>query len=407
MRISLLSSLVLTVGLLLPTSHAVENSPKTSQTTNPALAGDGVEIGIAKHDGVTLSGGEALVTRNGITEKLRKELLLPTGMRVRPNGTVTLADQTDITLRATQLLTFEGKIVDLPEPAANPSGPRSAGTGGPVVHGQAVAGATGGAGVAGTNGANRSLPRERPQVAGSVFLGSDGVPFMGSMNADGTILRADGEVLPASSSLRAVSFAPDGSPSLGTVNANGTITRADGTIESADGSVRGLNGALLPLAAQNNSTAGGLPGTQQQNPNSQQQNAGNQQQNPMGQQQNSGNQQQNPVGAAHPNTNSPAGNNTNTPNNTGTLNRGNAGNGQSPNNPGTSNNNRAGSNAGSNQQGSTGGAARSGGAGSGDGRSGSGKAGGAGSAGGATGGGANSGGGITGGSGGAGGGAPK
>jgi len=37
-------------------------------TANPAAAGDGVQVGVAKRDGITMSGGEAYVTRNGATE---------------------------------------------------------------------------------------------------------------------------------------------------------------------------------------------------------------------------------------------------------------------------------------------------------------------------------------------------
>lgn len=199
-----------------------------------------MQIGLSRHDGVTMSADGAVVTRNGATEKLTRDLLLPSGVTVRPDGTVIMADKTEVPLRTTQLLTFEGNIVPLPiDPRVNPGDPRGNGTGSTPGGGARPVGVMPSGNPRMAPGANGST------VRGSVFLGSDGVPFMGTLNPDGTLLRTDGTLLPADGSFRAVTFAPDGTPSLGTVNKNGSITRADGTTVAPDGSVLGANGRML------------------------------------------------------------------------------------------------------------------------------------------------------------------
>jgi hypothetical protein len=391
-------SLSLAVGLasIVQLSWAADE-PNPPVTTNPALAGDGVQIGVGRQDGITVSADGASVTRNGITEKLSKELYLPSGVVVRPNGSVTLADKTETTLRVTQILTFDGKIVpQTVSPNVNPGDPR--GNGGDAVSTRGTGQQAGSnnanmAGATGGNSSKGSLRRDAGAANGSVFLDSDGVPFMGALNPDGTLLRADGMLLPADGSYRAVTFGQDGTPALGTVNANGSITRADGSTISADGSVRSANGTLLSPANQNTSSNQNNPG------NLGSANNGNS---------NPGNPQQNGNSPVQPNNGAAAGRNANSPNNTGTVNRGTNANGQSQNNTGnvnnTGNQNTVGGAQGtqnSNQSGATGGAARSGNNASG-GNSGGGRAGGS-SSGGTSGGGA-SGGGASGGSGG---GAPR
>jgi hypothetical protein len=337
-------SLALVLGLanMLQVGWAADES-NAPVTTNPALAGDGVQIGVARQDGVTVSADGASVTRNGITEKLSKELYLPSGVVVRPNGSVTLADKTETTLRVTQILTFDGKIVPLTvSPNVNPGDPRGNGgdpvsTRGTVQRSPSNANMAGFAGA--PDGSNGSLRRDSGAGTGSVFLGSDGVPFMGSLNPDGTLLRSDGVLLPADGSFRAVTFGQDGTPTLGTVNSNGSITRADGSVISADGSVRSANGTLLSPANQNISAS--QPANNQNaagsNISSNPSNPGN-----LG---TANNGNSNP-GVPQVNGNVPvqtnngvtAGRNTNSPNNSGTLNRGTNANGQSPNNTGTVNN---------------------------------------------------------------------
>lgn len=253
-------SLAAAAALLLATdASAQQPTPAPAPVnTNPAQAGDGVQIGVARQDGVTLSVDGAVVTRNGATEKLTKDLTLPSGVTVRPDGTVIMADKSEVPLRTTQILTFEGKIVPLPiDPRVNPGDPRGNGTGS-IPAGGATQGATAAGGNAAMPpGTSRSLPRGPSAATGSVFLGSDGVPFMGTLNPDGTLLRSDGTVMRADGSFRAVTFAPDGTPTLGTVNSNGTITRADGATVAPDGSVVGANGRMLSPAAHQTNAAGG------------------------------------------------------------------------------------------------------------------------------------------------------
>src|SRR5262245_39804101 len=84
---------------LLCSAVAAENGV----TANPNKAGDGVQVGVAGKDGVTVSGGEAYVTRNGATEKLSKDLILPSGVIAQPDGTIILKDGTKATLKSSQL----------------------------------------------------------------------------------------------------------------------------------------------------------------------------------------------------------------------------------------------------------------------------------------------------------------
>ena len=230
-----------------PLASAQQPAPESGITQNPARAGDGVQIGLSRHDGVTVSADGAVVTRNGATEKLTKDLLLPSGVTVRPDGIVIMADKTEVPLRTTQILTLEGKIVPLPvDPRVNPGDPRGNGTGSTPSSGSRPAGVMPGGNPGMTPGTSGSMTRS------TVFLGGDGLPFMGTLNPDGTLLRADGTLLPADGSLRAVTFAPDGTPSLGTVNKNGSITRTDGTTVAPDGSVLGANGRMLTPVTPNN-----------------------------------------------------------------------------------------------------------------------------------------------------------
>jgi hypothetical protein len=78
------------------------------------------EVGVSSRDGITVSGGEALITRNGRTEKLTKEFALQNGLRVQPDGRLISKDGSSINLKIDQLLTFDGKIVALPHPVIPP-----------------------------------------------------------------------------------------------------------------------------------------------------------------------------------------------------------------------------------------------------------------------------------------------
>jgi len=72
------------------------------------------EVGVSSRDGISVSGADVLVTRNGRTEKLMKEIVLSNGFRVRPDGTVMVKEGGVMTLRPSQVLTFEGELIDPP-----------------------------------------------------------------------------------------------------------------------------------------------------------------------------------------------------------------------------------------------------------------------------------------------------
>lgn len=96
-----------------PPSIALE--PATPSPTRKAL-----EVGVSATDGVSVSGGAALVTRNGSTTRLDKELKLTNGTRVQPDGTITFADGKALILHGDQVLTFDGAIVVAPPHAVPP-----------------------------------------------------------------------------------------------------------------------------------------------------------------------------------------------------------------------------------------------------------------------------------------------
>jgi len=88
---------------------------------SPRVEGDPLErgagagcLGVSSRDGITISGGDVLVTRNGRIEKLMKEVVLPNGLIVKPDGTVTNKDGGVATLRPTQVLSFEGIFTEAP-----------------------------------------------------------------------------------------------------------------------------------------------------------------------------------------------------------------------------------------------------------------------------------------------------
>ncbi len=78
----------------------------------PAVPDTGA-VGLGARDGITLSGSDVLITRNGVIEKMTKVTKLPNGLVVGMDGTVTTAEGTKFPLRQTQLVTFDGTIIDL------------------------------------------------------------------------------------------------------------------------------------------------------------------------------------------------------------------------------------------------------------------------------------------------------
>lgn len=211
------------------TSVAAADLETTPVTRSPAAAGDGVAVGIARRDGVTVSGSEAFVTRNGVTEKLVKELRLPSGVIVRPDGSVVLSNHAETSLQADQLLTFDGHILNIPnDPNVNPPLPS----------------VTAQTQVSAVSTSVRSAPGNT-----SVFLSSSGTPFMGTVTAPGVITTLEGTIIPIDGSIRAVSFGPGDVSFIGRLNRNGTIAGSNGTTIFPDGSVRDARGTLLSPAA--------------------------------------------------------------------------------------------------------------------------------------------------------------
>jgi hypothetical protein len=85
-------------------------------TAEPAKASP--EVGLSSRDGITISGADLMMTRNGVTEKVTKVLELENGTRVQPNGTITTAEGAKIVLRPAQILTFDGRLLNISTTAA-------------------------------------------------------------------------------------------------------------------------------------------------------------------------------------------------------------------------------------------------------------------------------------------------
>ncbi len=234
-------------------------------TRNPNKAGDGVQVGISKHDGITVTGDEAFITRNGATEKLAKDLILSSGMTVRPDGTLILRDGTESKLRADQILTLDGMVMQVQaDPNTNPAPPPAA-TGGQNAR---VSGAAMPAGNA--SGQNRNNRRDQNGGGGSVevsgtgtgldgttgvngvanqnvrnFVSRDGTQFPGVINQDGSITTTDGRSIVNDGTVRTVTTDANGQATFGTVARNGTITQSDGTVIAPDGTTRTSDGRVF------------------------------------------------------------------------------------------------------------------------------------------------------------------
>jgi hypothetical protein len=80
------------------------------------------EVGISDRDGITISGADVLITRNGVTEKVKSDVKLPNGVVVKSDGTVRKSDGSKIALRSDQLLDLHGVLHEAPV-RPNPAGP--------------------------------------------------------------------------------------------------------------------------------------------------------------------------------------------------------------------------------------------------------------------------------------------
>jgi hypothetical protein len=64
-------------------------------------------------DGITASRGEAFLTRDGLTEKIRSDVRLPNGAVAKSDGTVVLGNGNLIALRSDQYLDLKGVLHDM------------------------------------------------------------------------------------------------------------------------------------------------------------------------------------------------------------------------------------------------------------------------------------------------------
>jgi hypothetical protein len=65
-------------------------------------------------DGFTRANADTLLTRNGVTEKVLRDVVLRNGLRVSPDGTAILPDGSKVVLRTNQILTLDGVVEDTP-----------------------------------------------------------------------------------------------------------------------------------------------------------------------------------------------------------------------------------------------------------------------------------------------------
>ena len=102
-----------------------QGSLEDFSTRTPALPANSVaklESGISNRDGVTISGTDVFITRNGVTDKVIADVRLPNGVIAKPDGTVVLGDGKKVTLRSDQVLGLDGVLRDAPVAPPVPGG---------------------------------------------------------------------------------------------------------------------------------------------------------------------------------------------------------------------------------------------------------------------------------------------
>jgi uncharacterized protein YlzI (FlbEa/FlbD family) len=113
------SKIALRNNQILTLDGAVEDTPISQSGVAPmpsggsATAGARPDVGIYGRDGITGSNDSAFITRNGITQQITSDLRLESGIRVQPNGTITLANGKRINLKPGQLLSFDGVVQEM------------------------------------------------------------------------------------------------------------------------------------------------------------------------------------------------------------------------------------------------------------------------------------------------------
>jgi len=101
-------------GIVIAASSPVQAQSRAEGKSPAAAAQSKDEVGISAHDGITMSGADVIVTRNGISERLTKQLELENGMRIQPDGTIVTRDGSKVSLRPLQVLTFDGHFLNIP-----------------------------------------------------------------------------------------------------------------------------------------------------------------------------------------------------------------------------------------------------------------------------------------------------
>lgn len=101
-------------------------APLSSVIVTPAPAvvtpvPETTEVGISARDGISVSGADVFITRNGVMEKVTSELRLANDVVVQPDGTI-ISNGNKITIRANQVLGLDGVLRDAPV-TPNPAGP--------------------------------------------------------------------------------------------------------------------------------------------------------------------------------------------------------------------------------------------------------------------------------------------
>jgi hypothetical protein len=112
---TLQQNLLLTLdGQFVALPAAMQAAAGTTPTHPDVSRAQAKEVGLSGKDGITVSGTDMLITRNGVTDKITAEVKLPNGAIAKPDGTVILANGQKILLRPDQLLDLNGKLHEAP-----------------------------------------------------------------------------------------------------------------------------------------------------------------------------------------------------------------------------------------------------------------------------------------------------
>ena len=93
---------------------ALDDAVVEEPTVPPKLLEKTRESGISARDGITISGSDVFITRNGVTNKVVGDLHLPNGAVVKNDGTVILSNGRHVTLRPEQVMDLHGVLHEAP-----------------------------------------------------------------------------------------------------------------------------------------------------------------------------------------------------------------------------------------------------------------------------------------------------